>query len=408
MNITIISIILPYPLTSGGAQGIFNMVDAHRKHHQITFIYPAYNNNSPKAQKELQKLWPEVTFKAYPYSRQLSYIPFAWAKAKRAMKLLLIPNKPSFQIERFLRPYGYCITKDFVRFIKKSLQEDRPDIVQVEFYPYLKLADSLPDDVKRVFVHHEIRYVRNMRFAEHLPLTQKDKKLLNTLKDEEIKDLNKYDTVIVLTDIDKKDLEKSGVTATIKVSPFAINTPTLPYTRWNNSVVFIGGFSHTPNQEGIKWFLQEVVPIVTQNTTFTLTIVGKGWSEKYLKTINPAGIPIEVKGFVEDLGSVVHNAISIVPILSGSGMRMKILEAAALGSPIITTKVGIEGIDMISASIVADSPKEFANGLIRLLTQESLRKNLCQAATEIYTEKYSRDSLTKKRENIYNELIQNK
>jgi glycosyltransferase involved in cell wall biosynthesis len=87
---------------------------------------------------------------------------------------------------------------------------------------------------------------------------------------------------------------------------------------------------------------------------------------------------------------------------------MKILEAAALGSPIITTKVGIEGIDMISASIVADSPKEFANGLIRLLTQESLRKNLCQAATEIYTEKYSRDSLTKKRENIYNELIQNK
>ena len=96
-------------------------------------------------------------------------------------------------------------------------------------------------------------------------------------------------------------------------------------------------------------------------------------------------------GFVEHLEDAVHGSIMIVPILTGSGMRMKILEAAAMSVPFITTSVGVEGLDFKhdESCLVADTAEEFANAIDCLANDAVLRKRLTENASKVFENKYS-------------------
>ena len=174
MNITIITILLPYPLTSGGAQAQYNMIDVLRKRHHITIIFPLGGQNHKWALKELRTKWPEVTFHPYSFFRQLLYFPFFIDKVTRFFNLVFKLNSESFQKERVLKPYGYVINEDFIRFINNIVNNQPADIVQVEFYPFLKLARHLPEGIKKVFIHHEIRFIRNERNLKTFALNNSD------------------------------------------------------------------------------------------------------------------------------------------------------------------------------------------------------------------------------------------
>src|SRR5574344_2277322 len=99
MKITIISILLPYPLTSGGAQAQFNMIDTLRQDNTITFIYPENQNNNRESLKKLQRIWPDVRFETYPYYKQLLYIPFFKQKIIRLFKLVFLQKLNEFTKE---------------------------------------------------------------------------------------------------------------------------------------------------------------------------------------------------------------------------------------------------------------------------------------------------------------------
>ena len=93
----------------------------------------------------------------------------------------------------------------------------------------------------------------------------------------------------------------------------------------------------------------------------------------------------------------------IVPILSGSGMRMKILEASALGVPFVTTTVGVEGLDFVdkSSCLIADTSESWAQALVNLMSSDKLRSDLAESALKVYNEKYSVEALSKVRESVY-------
>lgn len=108
-------------------------------------------------------------------------------------------------------------------------------------------------------------------------------------------------------------------------------------------------------------------------------------------------------GFVPDLAAAVYGGILMVPIISGSGMRMKILDGAALSMPIITTSTGVEGLDFMDGEscLIANSGKEFAKGLMKLIRDENLRQQLANNANTVFVEKYSKETLANIRNNIY-------
>ncbi len=402
MNIVIITIILPYPLNSGGAQAQYNMIDSLRHKHNITLVFPENGMNSLSAMAELQHRWPEVNFRPYRFVRQLMNVGFLFSKIKRAVKKTFFKNSDRFMVEWMLTPYGYPVDDRFARFVKNVVEENSADVVQVEFYPYLNFVHKLPCGVRKVFIHHEIRYIRNRRLLAGVKMLPREIEYMEQISRQEIDDLNCYDTIVTLTAVDRDELQSAGVTVPITVSPASVNACLMDYSGWNGKITFLGGYGHTPNQEGVDWFVNSVLPLVDwgKYPDASVQIVGGGWPVSYN---SDAPVKIECKGFVEDLTSVAKGSIMIVPILSGSGMRMKILEAAAMGLPIITTSVGVEGLDFENekSCMIADTPQEFAAALDRIISCESLRKDLTANARNVYEEKYSVKATSRVRNKVY-------
>ena len=406
MKIVIITHYLPYPLTSGGAQAQYNMIDQLRHRHDITLIFNEGSGNTMQAMRALQEQWPEVNIVAYRYYRQFLSWRFIRDKVKRGLMVKLMPNSRTLKVERALKPYGQWFSADQVRFTNKIIHDIRPDLIQVEFFQCLRWCDFLPKDIKRIFVHHEICFVRNNRYLQGFQLSAKEKEAKDGSMHEEISCLNKYDHIITLTQKDKEILEQHQVNSPISVSPAAIATSTLPYSGNDNSqLVFVGGYNHFPNNEGIDWFIRQVAPLLKESCR--LDIIGTAWPSTYNGAFGQ--LQIQLAGFVDTLSDALYGNIMIVPLLTGSGMRIKILEAMAISLPIITTTVGVEGIPLThgESCLIADTPQQFAQAIHELTRHETLRRRIGTAANRIYMEAYSPQVLAGKRDDIYQSIISN-
>ena len=154
-----------------------------------------------------------------------------------------------------------------------------------------------------------------------------------------------------------------------------------------NTLIYTGSFSYFPNHEAMVWFIERVLPLVqVEIPNVQLTITGN----KAKRPLPPSDHVRHV-GFVDDIAAYVATSwISLAPIWSGGGTRLKILEAMALRTPVIATSKGAEGIDARPDEhiLIADTPEDFAAAVIRLLQEPSLRKKLTDNAYHLVSEKY--------------------
>lgn len=402
MKIVIISTYLPYPLSSGGAQAQYNIIDKLQSKHQITFVFPVNGCNKISAMRHLQTVWKNVKFKPYGYFKQLSNLSFFLSKAERAIKILCCNNSERFYVERALKPYGFPTDRKFASFVNNCIEEAEADVVQIDMYPFLTLVDSLPANIRKVFVHHELRWVRNERLFRNIELTKKERLLFDVEKKKELEYLNKFDQIITLTDVDKKLLKEAGVVVPIAVSPASVNAIPMDYSPWNGSITFLGGYAHIPNSEGVNWLINKVFPLIdwTKYPQANFNIIGAGWSNQIKSPDNI--LKVRSLGFVENIADTISGSIMCVPILTGSGMRMKILEAAVMNVPFITTTVGVEGLDFKNekACLIADTPESFANALETLMTDCEKCRLLTMNASNVFSELYSVEAVAMRRESI--------
>jgi glycosyltransferase involved in cell wall biosynthesis len=160
------------------------------------------------------------------------------------------------------------------------------------------------------------------------------------------------------------------------VLPIAVDTEALlPVDREPGSVevLTLGTLHYAPNAEGIRWFVREVFPLIRRAVAGVgLTIVGKNPPADFLRAAKEAEGRITVTGYVEDLTPYLkRSGVVVVPVLSGSGMRVRILEAMSRGMPVVTTTVGAEGIAARPGAdlLLADTPEEFAGAVARVLLE---------------------------------------
>ena len=154
-----------------------------------------------------------------------------------------------------------------------------------------------------------------------------------------------------------------------------------------NTLVFAGSFRYRPNYEAMLWFLNKVFPhIQGQIPDVHLTILGDHGG-----LLLPFRENVFQAGHVEDVRPVIASAAaSVVPILSGGGTRLKILESIALGTPVIATSKGAEGLDLEPERhiLIADAPEGFAAAVVRLLRGPEHRRRLAEAAMRQLRAKY--------------------
>ncbi len=181
----------------------------------------------------------------------------------------------------------------------------------------------------------------------------------------------------------------------ISVIPIAVDTHQIqPVPREPNSlnILTMGTLYYPPNADGIRWFAQEVFPLIRQTIPkATLTIVGKNPPRDFVRLAENPESGVTVTGFVEELDPYFgRSTLMVIPVRAGGGMRVRILEAFARAMPVVTTTVGLEGIQARPGTdvLVADSPADFAQAVIGLLRDKLLQDKLSANGRKLVEERY--------------------
>jgi glycosyltransferase involved in cell wall biosynthesis len=221
--------------------------------------------------------------------------------------------------------------------------------------------------------------------------------------------LNIFDAMIPITKRDGDILSSLGCRLPVHVSPTGINTndfskyqakPEFP------SVFHIGALDWSPNQEGIDWFLKNVWKrLLVKYPTLKFYIAGRN-APDHIKNINESNVVF--LGEVDDAYTFMESkAIMVVPLLSGSGMRIKIIEGMALRKSIVSTNIGAEGIGVSHEEniLIADTPENFTAGIESLLNNFDKFEALGRNAEKFVEENYDNLSISKALTGFYKELI---
>lgn len=159
-------------------------------------------------------------------------------------------------------------------------------------------------------------------------------------------------------------------------------------------IMFVGGFSHGPNIDAVKWFVEEIWPEIHRCTDAKFYIVGSNAPDE-IKNLDGDGIVF--KGFVsdEELSRLYEECrMIVVPLRYGAGVKGKVVEAIYNGLPIITTSVGAEGISGVEeVAAIADDAQEFANQVVKLYTDGETLEKMAQSTQRFIKDNFSVDAV---------------
>ncbi len=252
--------------------------------------------------------------------------------------------------------------------------------------------------VKTVVDKHNAYFAMVQRLAdvERNPLKRR---LLtreaHLLADYEATVCRSYDHVLTVTDHDREVLGKlSGQPDKMLTVPICVDTEVLqPVERVHGAyeLTMVGSMFYPPNVDGVCWFIREVYPVVqAAYPEVKLNVIGARPAPA-IRQLAAKNSTIHVAGYVDDLTPYLRRtAAMIVPLRSGSGMRVKIVDALARGVPVVSTTVGAEGLDVIPGRhlLVADRPAGFAEALLRLLRDPDWGQRLARAGRHLAETRY--------------------
>ena len=154
--------------------------------------------------------------------------------------------------------------------------------------------------------------------------------------------------------------------------------------------MFVGKMDYRPNVDAVVWFVDAVLPLVRSVVPgFELSIVGRDPVPRVRALARRPGV--RVVGRVHDTVPYLHgSAVAVVPLRAGSGSRLKVLEAMATGTPLVSTTIGVEGLDVEPGRhfVAADGPVEYADAIVDLLGDPARRRQLADEGRRLVERQY--------------------
>lgn len=179
--------------------------------------------------------------------------------------------------------------------------------------------------------------------------------------------------------------------------------PREPFT-----LIYNGALTYSANYDAMQYFVRDILPqIRAQEPRVQLKITGRA-PQFAINELSQDNV-VSFTGYVPDVRAEVRSCtLCVVPLRTGGGTRLKILEAMAVGTPVITTTKGAEGLEMQNGEqlIIADSPAAFARATLQLLSDEPLRLRLARAALERVRQQYDWQIIQARMEQVLVNCIQ--
>jgi len=404
MNILQLCNKVPYPLKDGGSIAILNLARGFAAGGNSVTILAM---NTAKHYCKIESIPNDIT-----NSMSIIAVDIDASISKTEALGNLLFSKIPYTASRF-------ISDNYKSKLISLLTNNKYDVIQLEglyLTSYIETIRKYSDAIISLRAHN-IEHEIWQRVANGTKNVFKKIYLRNLVKriyNYKINILNKYDVLVPITGRDNKIFEKLGNKKPAHVSqtgifinelvprPEKIDYPTL---------FAIGAMDWAPNQEGLIWFVKNVWGQIQQKyPNLLFYVAGRNapdWFQKVLKETTG----LVYLGEVDDAHEFINSkAIMIVPLLSGSGMRIKIVEGMALQKCIVTTSIGTEGITTSNEQniLIADDSKSFANAILSVLENKELFDNLSKNARIFIEENYNNLTISNKLAEFYKtELISN-
>ena len=385
---------VPYPLNDGGNIATYN----------VTKYLNKLGHNVILASLNTKKHFQDSSVlsniaKVYSINIDTTLSPFG-------MFIGLFRSLP-YNVSRF-------ISEDFKFLLIKILTEQKPDIIHIEgiylvvYADIIKKHSSTPIILRSHNIEHEI-WERTAQNEKNSLKKWYLKNLSGKIKKFELEKMHQFDAIMAITDKDADFYKYNHYKGKIKTISAGVDLELyqpkeLQYTK--PSICFLGSMEWMPNIQGVEWYLEKVWPSLKKLfPELTLHIAGKNMSTE-LKNRLIDGVTFH--GTIPDAAEFLNqHSIMIVPLLSGGGMRLKIVEAMALKRCIISTSIGAEGIEAENNVdiLIANTPEEFITKTAALLNGTINGIAIGNNGRKLAQEKYSWEKLVQKIENYYFELI---
>ncbi|MGI8989440.1 MAG: glycosyltransferase [Bryobacteraceae bacterium] len=307
---------------------------------------------------------------------------------------------------------------DIQWLIHRQVYRKRIDVVQLDYTALGQYVDRYRR-LASVLFEHDIYFQSIGRGLEYMrgPLDKIKARFeyLRAIR-YELRMLPRCDRIQVCTRENRKYLESflPGLSGKIQEGMRAgIATSRYPYPggpREPFTMLFLGSFRHVPNQVALEWFARKVLPLVLERCPGARLLVA-GSDPPPRHAYADASGAIEMMGFVEDIQPLFSRcAVFVCPILSGSGVRVKLLEAFASGTPVVSTYIGAEGLARVSGEFcyLSDDPAEFAKSVAEVLESADGGASMAARARAEVIANWDMAVLTRRLVQSYDEVLREK
>ena len=387
----------PFPALDGGSMGMHYITEGLiNKGHEVK-VLSFHSKKHPCSIDKLPKEYVEKT--------QFETV-FVDLDIKILGALVAWLCGESYHVKRF-------INDEMKHKLAQILKAEEFDVIQVEsifLTPYLPLMRKLSKAkivLRAPNIEHKIW--ERIYKATKIPFKKGYlKHLALTLKYYELNHINDYDAVSPVTQVDADFFISQGLRKPCKGIPFGMNPPELisDVLEEQNTIFHIGSMNWHPNEQGIKWFIEECWGNVRQSTPQVQAYFAGRYMPQWLKNTNIEGI--HIVGEVEDsIRFMTSKQIMVVPLLSGSGIRIKIIEAMSIGKTVVATSIAAEGIMYEDKKniLIANTPQEFADAIKFCIENPLECKRIGEEAYKLIAEKYSNDQVVNQLLALYQQIL---
>ena len=380
MRILLLTQVVPYPPTSGPKIKTYNVLRFLARRHQVHLLSFVRSDEEQRAAEALGE-----------YCASISTVRLQRSAARDVGFLLQsLLHGRSFLIERDWNPALADRVRHLVR--RHAIEAIHADQLSMAQY-----AVDAPVPLRVLDQHNAVWTIvrRAARVERSLPRRLLAELEWRRLRAYEGAVCRRFDQVTVVSRADRDALEQAaGEPIPARVIPIAVDTDEYAYQPRGagaRDLLSLATMFYPPNVEGVCWFARDVLPLLRVGFPEARLLVVGSRPPTSVKRLGASDSGVVVTGFVPDLTPILErSALMVVPLRSGSGMRVKILEAFARGIPVVSTSIGVEGIEAIPGEhlLVADSPADFAAAVAALLRGPRRAARLAQAARELAESRY--------------------
>lgn len=382
---------VPFPPYRGDKLKIYNLAKRLAYRHELHLLTFAQTPEDLTYGSELEKIFSKV---------HLVYLP----KWKSALNCLTAPlNNIPFQVL-------YFRSSAMKKALGDVLSKDRYDAIHVQ---HLRMAQYLENrkDLKRILDLPDafsLYWKRKQEVPRNLLLHWFEKmEQRRVLGYESV--IKEYNRTLVCSGEDKAYLEATHHATNIQLLPNGVDTSTFKagihdYTH-SDTLLFTGNMDYKPNVDAVVYFTNEILPLIAARVPEVKFIIAG--QRPVPKVSALASDRVMVTGFVKDLAEVYNRAsVVVAPLRFGAGTQNKVLEAMAMGVPVVCSHIGFKGLGIASGqgAIMQTEPTAFAESVVSLLKSEALRWEVGIAGSEVIQSKFSWDIIAGQLETYLEEV----